>query len=121
MQLTGLEPATFRFVAGCSIQLSYSYIYENIIKHIYNIFNMKFIFKGNFRGKLARSTLKPFNINNYKIVCVRFVALHSIQLNYERIYNTFILYDVFLVFSRELWKIFKILMSLINERKTLSF
>ena len=51
----------------------------------------------------------------------KFVALHSIQLNYERIYNTFILYDVFLVFSRELWKIFKILMSLINERKTLSF
>ena len=48
---------------------------------------MKFIFKGNFRGKLARSTLKPFNINNYKIVCVRFVALHSIQLNYERIHT----------------------------------
>lgn len=82
MQLTGLEPATFRFVAGCSIQLSYSYIYENIIKHIYNIFNMKFLFKGNFRGKLGRSTLNPFNINNFEIVCVRFVASHSIQLNY---------------------------------------
>lgn len=86
MQLTGLEPATFRFVAGCSIQLSYSYIYENIIKHIYNIFNMKFIFKGNFRGKLARSTLNPFNINNYKIVCVRFVARYSIQLSYSYMY-----------------------------------
>lgn len=121
MQQEEFESPTSRFVAECSIQLSYCCIYRKYYKIHLQHFHLKYIFKGNFRGKLTRKSLKPFNTNNFEIECVRFVALHSIQLNYERIYNTFILYDVFLVFSRELWKIFKILMPLINERKTLSF
>ena len=58
VRLTGLEPATFRFVAECSIQLSYSHIYENI-------------FKGNFgknQKSLTRNPIISIVMNKYAFV-----------------------------------------------------
>lgn len=82
MQQEEFESPTSRFVAECSIQLSYCCIYRKYYKIHLQHFHLKYIFKGNFRGKLTRKSLKPFNTNNFEIECVRFVAEHFIQLSY---------------------------------------
>ena len=91
MQQEEFESPTSRFVAECSIQLSYCCIYRKYYKIHLQHFHLKYIFKGNFRGKLTRKSLKPFNTNNFEIECVRFVAWYSIQLNYRRIFVFYLL------------------------------
>ena len=89
MQQEEFESPTSRFVAECSIQLSYCCIYRKYYKIHLQHFHLKYIFKGNFRGKLTRKSLKPFNTNNFEIECVRFVAECSIQLSYCCIYRKY--------------------------------
>lgn len=47
VQLTGLEPATSRFVAECSIQLSYSCIYRKYYKTLLQYFQQRIYLRGN--------------------------------------------------------------------------
>ena len=94
MQQEEFESPTSRFVAECSIQLSYCCIYRKYYKIHLQHFHLKYIFKGNFRGKLTRKSLKPFNTNNFEIECVRFVAEHSIQLSYWCIHNIIIAFGI---------------------------
>ncbi len=112
MQQEEFESPTSRFVAECSIQLSYCCIYRKYYKIHLQHFHLKYIFKGNFRGKLTRKSLKPFNTNNFEIECVRFVAERSIQLSYKCICLFIILvfcffFNSFISFLRNLFIFYK--------------
>ena len=69
VQQEEFESPTSRFVAECSIQLSYCCIYRKYYKAPLQHFHLKYIFKEKFRGKATKLILNPFNINKFKIVC----------------------------------------------------